>query len=480
MSDMKLQSVNWQDGMLINKKHLSDQEKYFEELIRWHALRVSDNFGLIRKSASGQGALSLNLTLAGNRLRVEVNQCQAVTSEGYYINVDENRIIKGEADVNATVIPVYLAVNPEAKKPGGDPEPSEDIPRLPYLTNDYSLHVGTPPDLPQGCFIQIARLNINGSEVVVAPDYYPPCLNIFADSRLSEKASELKNRVENLLSLSTRAHGAITVSGTLKGESSGLQIAFKETLGRVILHLAANNDGFVTGSNAGHPLDMIVYFKKLFRVVSTLLNLYPALKDYLNEKFFTRELRSDIGSFLASIDSFILMEYNHQDIGGMIQAIDGILNPLRDLFAFLAQTRKEELGEQAMATETLTYSGKTYRNLAYSASRLEQVGELSYLIINITSASPVSDTVILMSKSLFSDSEWRNMQVRLGINEARGLGETDPVDIDTLAFGNKVALHPRDLLESSSVHQMTMIFRGAPDSSKFDGLGQMDLIIYSL
>ena len=72
------------------------------------------------------------------------------------------------------------------------------------------------------------------------------------------------------------------------------------------------------------------------------------------------------------------------------------------------------------------------------------------------------------------------MQVRLGLNEARGLGETDPVDIDGTTFGNKVALHPQDMLQSQAVNQITLIFRGAGDSDKFSGLGKSDLIIYTL
>ncbi|MEZ5360352.1 MAG: hypothetical protein R3F48_16165 [Candidatus Zixiibacteriota bacterium] len=479
MSDMKLYSVNWQDGMLISREHLSGQEAYFEELIRWHALKAADTYGLIRKSLSGQGALSLNMSLAGNRLRIEVVRCHAVTPAGHYIHIDGEYIVRCETEVNTTVVPVYIAVDVAAKRPYGDPDPGEDMPRIPHLINSYSVHAGRPPELPDGQFIQVARLQINGSEVSLADDYYPPCVTLFADDRLTIAVTDIKNRLENLLSLASRAYGAITASGTLKGESTTLQVAFNHTISQIVSHLAANIDSFVTGSNAGHPIGMVVFFKNLYRVVSTLLNLHPALKDYLNEKFFTRELKTDIGTYLASIDSFILNNYNHQNIGGHVRDINIILNQFRDLMAFLAHTKKEELGEQAVATETLTYRGQTYRNLAYGRSRLEQVGELCYLVVEVANPSPVSDTVILITKTLYNDGEWSNMQVRLGVNEARGLGETDPVDIDISAFGNKVALHPRDMLESPSVRQVTLIFRGAPDPGKLDGLGQMDLILYT-
>ena len=211
-----------------------------------------------------------------------------------------------------------------------------------------------------------------------------------------------------------------------------------------------------------------------------MINLHPVLKDYLNEKLFTRELSSDVGQFLSSMDNFLSKEYDHQDLGTQIRMIDDIVNTLRNLMSFLAQTKREDLGSQAVATETLTYSGRTYRNVGFSNSRLEQVGELSYLQIDISEPLPMQDNVVLISKGLFSDTEWRNMQVRLGLNDARGLGETDPVDVDTVAYSNKVALHPRDMLKSSSVRQVTLIFRGAADPTKFENLGKMDLLIYAL
>lgn len=482
MSDLRLYSVNWQDGMLITRQHLQDQEKYFESLARWHAFAAGDHYGLVRKSTSGKPALSMNLSVTSSRLRVEVVRCQALTPDGSYIEIDGSGrdIIRGETEVSETTAPVFIAVDPAAKKQVGDPDPSEDLPRTPYLMNSYSVHLGKRPNMPEGRYIQIAELTISGSEVGVSPGYFPPCLSINADERLSEKVFEFRNRLENMLSLSTRAFMAVSVSGGLAGAGTSLQVAFRETVHLLVYHLASTLDEFVVGSNAGHPVRLVIYFKRLFRVVSSLFNLHPGLKDYLNEMFFTKELGADIGQFLSEVDGFVLSEYNHQDLGRQVRMIDDILEKLQGVMTFLARTKREELGEQAVATETMTYAGRTYRHLTYAASRLERVGELCYLMIKISKPRPISDLVTLMSKNLFGDAEWRNMQVRLGLNEARGLGETDPIDVDTTAFGNKVALHPRDMLECSSVNQITLIFRGASDPEKFANLGRMDLIIYSI
>jgi len=482
MSDLRLYSVNWQDGMLITQKHLKDQELYFEELTRWYALQVGDRYGLVRKSASGQPALSLTLGVSGNRLRVEITRCQAVAPDGTYIDISGSNKspVRGEAEITGSVMPVYIGVDPEGKKQVGDPDPGEDLPRLPYLQHTYRVYLGQLPNLSGDRFLQVAQLVISGGEVSHAPDYYPPCLTLYADERLAAKASDLRNRLENLLSLSSRAFMAVSSSDALKGESTELQRAVKETVNLFVNHLAATIDDFIVGPNAGHPLTMVSVFKKLFRVFSTLLNLHPGLRDYLNEQFFTKELQTDVGRFLAAIDGYLLADYDHRDLGGHIQQLNEIMDQLRGVVAFLAQTKREALGDQAVATETLTYASRTYRNVAYKATRLEQAGDLSYLLIEIPEPRRVRDSVVLITKGLFSDTEWRSMQVRLGLNQARGLGETDPIDVDTVTFGNKVALHPRDMLETAAVRQMTLIFRRAPDGTKFGNLGKIDLLVYTM
>lgn len=482
MSDLQLYSVNWLDGMLVTQQHLKDQEKYFEELTRWYALDVGDRYGLIRKTFSGKPALSLNLSVSANRLRVEVVRCQAITPDGGVIEINESNqsSIRAEKEVDVSPVPVYIGIDATARKQVGEPDPQEDLPRIPYLVGNYCLALGQPPNLPEGRYLQIAELSVNGSEVAHSDGYYPPCMSLNADEHLTQKAIDYRNRMENLLSLSSRAYAAISAGGVLSGEQTELQTAFRETIYQFAYHLSATLDDFVVGKNAFHPLHMIIFFKKLFRVFSTLLNLKPGLKDFLNERFFVKQMNSEVGRFMSSVDGFLLAEYNHADLGGHLSAIDDILGNVRGILGFLAQVKREQLGEQAVATDTLTYHGRTYRVVEYGGSKLERVGELSYLLIDIPEPCPISDAVILINKDLYSAAEWSSMQVRLGLNEARGLGETDPVEVDVITFGNKVALRPQDMLRSPSVRQVTLIFRGAGKAEKFENLGKMDLIVYAV
>ncbi|UCD17289.1 MAG: hypothetical protein JSV44_12700 [Candidatus Zixiibacteriota bacterium] len=482
MSDLRLYSVNWLDGMLISQKHLKDQEKYFEELIRWHARGISDCYGLVKKNPSGRPALSMNMSISGNHLRVELIRCQVLTQDGNYIEINEatGEVIRADATVTEPIVPVYIGVDPSVKRQVGEPDPSEDLPRVPYLITGYLLTLDQPPNLPESQYVKIAELAVENGEVAHSDKYFPPCLTLSADDRLAQKAIDFKNRLENLLSLSSRAYAAITAGGSLASESTNLQLAFKDTMHHLAGTLASAMDGFLIGRNADHPIHLVVGFKRLFRVFTTLLNLQPLLKDYLNEKFFTRELNSEVSRFVSSVENFLMAEYDHNAIGRQIYVIEEILGIMRGILGFLAQTKKDQLGDQAVATESLTYRGRTYRLFDYSSNRTEQVGELCYLMIEMAEPRPLADTTVLLSKDLFEAAEWRNMQVRLGLNDARGLGETDPVDVDTTTFGNKVALHPQDVLRSSSVRQVTLIFRGAGDVQKLAQLGKMDLIVYAV
>lgn len=468
--------------MLISQQHLKNQEKYFEELARWYAMGVGDCFGLARKTASGQPSLMLNVAVSSGRLRVEVIRCQAVTPGGYYVEINESNSkgVVGESALADGQIPVYMSVDTEAKHQVGEPDPAEDVPRVPYLFSGFTCHVGQKPNLPEERFLQIAELKVSGGEAALSDTYYPPCLTLASDERLNTKATDLRNRLENLLSLASRAYAAIATAGALSTESSSLQVAFKETMYHIAYHLSATLDEFVIGRNSGHPIHLVVQFKRLFRVFATLLNLQPGLKDYLNEKFFVKQMNTEVGRFMSGVDAFLLSEYDHRDIGGQIKTIDDTLGTLRSIFGFLAQLKSEQLGPQAVTSDALTYRGKTYRIAGISACNVEQVGELSYVLVTMPSPVPVSDVIVLMSKDLFSVAEWNNMQVRLGLNEARGLGETDPVDVDVTTYGDKAALHPQDMLKSPSVSQVTLIFRGARDMEKFDSLGKSDIVMYSV
>jgi hypothetical protein len=433
MNNLRLYAVNWQDGMLLTQRHFQDQERFLAELARWYAMPSGDGYGLVRKGHGAPPALSVNLAVTGDRLTIELIRCQAVTPNGYFVEIDSSRAEPVQTAVPAPSgdVPVYLCVTPDKSVPTGSADPGEDLPRLPYLLAGYALHVGERPIASEGEVLQIAQLEVRGNEVRLAADYYPPCVNTYADERLHQKVTDLRNRLESLMSIGSRAYGAVKA-----GEKTELQAALYNVIHDFVSHLAATLDDFVVGPNAGHPHDTFRFFRKLFRTFYTLLGLHPGVKDFVHEKYFVKQAGMDISQFISMIDNYLLAEYNHEHIGGHVLALEHILEHIKGLLSHLAQVKSEQLGPQAVATDSLAYLGRTYMVSPYAGTRVEQVGELIYLEIKLAKPRPMRDAVILLAKSLFSVQDWPNMHVRLGLNEARGLGEPDPVAGDAPPYGD--------------------------------------------
>ncbi len=476
MSDFNLHSVNWQDGMLLTQEHLRLEEQYCEELVRRGGIPLGDRWGLVRFGGSSRVALTINAAVSGDRLRIELIHCQVITPDGYIVHISqaENRPVRATVAASEGEIPVFVSVNPAEKVETGNPDPSEEIPRLPFRAASYTLHAGKRPDVPAGRLVQVATLVVQQHEATVSSNYIPPCVTLFSDERLHQKAGELRNRLETLLSTGNRAYQ------TLGGEGTELKADLKDTVHQFVSYLSSTLDDFVIGRNAGHPLSLLLFHKKLLRTFQTLLNMRPAVRDYLHERYFVKEAGMDISRFMSSVDDFLMTEYNHENIGGHVRQIEALLDVIKGLLGYMAHVKEDQLGPQAMATDALAYHGKTYKLAAYSETRVEQLGDLTYLEIYLCDGRPMKDTVVLMAKDTVPAAEWAAMHVRLGLNEARGLGETDPVAVDTTSYGDKVALHPHDMLQSQSVRRLTLIFRGIRDTAAFERLRGSDLIVYAV
>ncbi len=399
----------------MSEQHLRDQEAYFENLVRWYALRGGDYYGLAAKSSSGEPSLSLHLSLSGSTLAVQVVRCQALTSDYCVVEINPatEPVVKADTRVSDAAVPVYISLSPQAKREAGQPDPGEDIPRPPYRAFDYRLHLSQPPDLPVGHYLQVAEINVAGGSVAISDRYIPPCLSLSADARLMAKAQEFRNRIENLLKLAATGYQKVAAAPA----DSELQMAVREALFACATHTAAFADSLITTRNAGHPAEMVALLKRLFRLYRTALLLQPRLRDHLNEKFFSRQGEGDVRTFEAAVDTFLLADYDHRQIALGLAAIDDILARLRGVLGFLAQEDPVKLDRGAVVEETLTYNGRTYRLAAFGEHKVERIGELTYLSINLAQPMAVSDALVFVAKELLSAGEWSGMRAKFGINE---------------------------------------------------------------
>src|ERR1700730_3838645 len=93
--DLKLNSVNWEHGMLLTPDHFLRQERYFDSMLLW-ALRYTTNaFGLVgggpRLAEAERGAARYDPIVAISEdeeaLNISVTQCRAITPAGCIIEI---------------------------------------------------------------------------------------------------------------------------------------------------------------------------------------------------------------------------------------------------------------------------------------------------------------------------------------------------------------------------------------------------------
>jgi hypothetical protein len=472
MDDLRLHAVNWQDGMLITRQHFADEQKYHEALARWYSIRAGDQYGLIRRSSDSEPALKMQVQAHGGHVRVELLKCQAITSDGRVIEINEESGNAAYADVDnvSGEVPVFLSVSPGNRKQTGTPDAEEEIPRLPYLVREYALHVGERPSMPESRLIKIAVLKSSAENTRVDTDYFPPCLTLYSDEHLNLKSLAYRDKLDSLLIAVTRAHSRPTkdVPGSLETD---LRTIVRE-FGTV---LASNIDSVVTGPNSPHPMMLVNLFKRLYRSLLFLIELYPAVEDFLNDRFFQREKGYSSQSFVTNVNGFLMESYDHTDIAGHCRAIDEINDTLHNMFAFLAQGGPVD----ARPGETYTYMGKTFTSVSYSGHRCDERPDGYWVYLALEQTRSVSDVIVLMEKSLFELDQWSSMQTRLSFNDSVRLGLTDPATIDTHTSGSRVILRAQDVVKSSAVNQVNIVFRGPAEFSRFENISPADLMIYA-
>ena len=482
MKDINLRSVNWQDGMLLQGQHLLAQERFMEELARAYGRPTGDNYGLVRSGQDSPPALQLSAAVRGSQIQVTLERCHAVTPDGYLIELNPatRRPLQVTIPAQEGEIPVYVAVHPDEKVAGGEPDPHEEPPRQPYRLPEYLLYAGEQPDLPGGCTLQVGLFSYDGVEIAPVDDFFPPCVSLYADERLYRRAVEMRQRLETLLSVGSKSYAAVTGGGVTGQDGSSLQADLKSLVYGFLTFLGGVIDSFQPGPGAGHPRTLVILHKQLLRTFRILIDLHPSARDYLHEQYFVKQAGMDIAQFQATVDEILLAPYNHEEIGGYLRRLDAMTEHLKGILTYLAGLSKEQLGPQALPTESLAYGGRTYQMVPYGHTEMEQVGELVYLQVRLEASRQINDTVVLLAKNLFSSRDWHNVQVRLGINDARGLGETDPMEVDVTTFGDKVAMRPHDMVAAPDVSRMTLIFRGIRDARTFSRLGRADLAVYAM
>lgn len=190
-------SVNWVDGMKINKSHfIAQSNSHISQLALGLSASINEiNYGLLPISGNGP-----KITVSiDNQQQVQVRllQCQAITSGGHLIQISEDERAKSETlgallpELNLPLqrlkgksisFYIVLVIHPYERNPCGQADLDELPPRLPFARPAYSLHLIPTEELSShsvgGFQLPIGKIKVLENNVALDEDYIPPCSRI--------------------------------------------------------------------------------------------------------------------------------------------------------------------------------------------------------------------------------------------------------------------------------------------------------------
>ncbi len=209
--DIKLESVNWQHGMLLTPDHFLRQERYYDSQLLWMLRFGTSTFGLIgggpRLADSERGAVKhdpiVSITEDDETLGIAVTQCRGLTPGGVVVEIDPSRPVRKnfpkkdlEGVSNATV---YVVAYPQEKDAADGPTDEANPQLQPIRRPAYGISLQTHAD-HVAYSLPVIRIQRPASGVTFQKDaaYIPPCASLIAHSELAAARQTLIERAESL------------------------------------------------------------------------------------------------------------------------------------------------------------------------------------------------------------------------------------------------------------------------------------------
>jgi hypothetical protein len=469
MSDFNLWSVNWKDGMLVSQRHLLQQEKYFEELVRWMLYHLPGGYGLVKNYLHMGDPLELDLVLEGDILRVTLTSCVAVTSAGHLIYVTPTNQGQEIIRANKQIEPrrndrmgVYLGVRIDSKKEVGEPNPEEEPPRLPSLTPRYELFLGEAPNWDEGAFLQIGEINVLEGQVELSRDFIPPCMAIGSHSKLQNQVVKFHGALKRIQEDSVQAIRQITQTpeGKDRFTSSPLRDSMLVQIQSTAEMIASSAERELDPTSFSSPSQVVNFFKGFFNNFDLFFRVYPALKDHVREEYFAKQLSASQGDiFFDTIEAFQTSSYNHSDLRTHFQQISQLLQFTEGLFKFYAGGPPREF-------KTYSYEGLEYQLAEYKECSFRQEQNLCYITLDGFDSKSMQNIIVLFSRRLINRDDYSKINAFLGANEDSTLTTTEPSILDVVKDPDRIILKPRMEVSCLALKRLNIILAGNFDTRR--------------
>jgi len=469
MENFNLWSVNWKDGMLVSQKHLKEQERYFEELLRWVLFHLPYEYGLIKNPLQIGDPLQLDLVQEGDLLKVSLRNCTAVTPAGELIYVTDtnqgDELISVSTQLNfagTEKIGIYIVLKSNSKKEVGNSDSEEEPPRFPYLTSSYELVLGEASNVDGRASLQLAELEIMEGKVEQSQDFIPACVTISSYSRLQNQLARFYIMLESIQGYAlaalqgfARASDAETLSK--QSQLKGLLSQFEW----LVQNIASNLDVYLSPLSNRSPREVVEFFKGFFKGYRVFFRLDPGLKEFVIHEYFAKRLTASQGDqFFELFESFEKSRYNHSDIRTHLQQINQILQIMDGLLKFYAEGIP-------VSEKSIMYEGIEYNLIGYQSLSYRQEGDVHYLVLAGFGSKSLQDLIVRIKRGVIRREDYPRIAAYLGANEDDTLATAEPSVLDTEKYPEWIVIKPRMDISCLGLNRLNIILAGAIDNRRF-------------
>jgi hypothetical protein len=345
-------SVNWVDGMKINKQHFEQLDTYIKESVRdLAALQINSyNYGLCLSSETGQSSLNLKINIDPAKIiRVQLLSCRAITSGGCRIEFGNEHVIrKNEAeekliseyffeDTAEKNFYVLVTINHLARIPAGVLDSNENPPRYPYIKPDYQLQILPESQInseePPLNGMVIGKLRYESGRMKVVENYIPPCMMVRSNTSLTDVYFKLGNQLgetgKNVSTIVEKIHG--------KSQSISLVKNCFTLCNEVASHIANELSTYRWIKGDQPPVFMLDTFLKLaYRMFICLDNMPVKDKEEL-VNYICEWIDETPASFTEKMNKLIRSEYKHTNIRETLDIVIEFMDMCFTVFNKLSQ-----------------------------------------------------------------------------------------------------------------------------------------------
>lgn len=365
---IKYRAVNWVDGMKISSDHFVQTDNFIQDIVRdSNSISLNNNnFGLLPPFNGENTSLDIQITeRASNNLQVKIKQCNAVTAEGYRINIAPAALGQEytfnhyfSQDTTSDAVETYfviLTVNPHGRVATGKPDAEETPLRYPEVDSAYSITVlpASQINSKNNNYLEVGKFTKSASGISIVPDYIPPCVSILSHTDLVRYYEIFSNQLNELQLLCFRIIDKITSKDSISPIGKNVKMLCDKMLDYIArIYFSYRNVAFNQS-----PIMLVGYFSELAHIFfSSIKSIAGAEREELLKYFYEWK---DVtpGNFEELLARLIEIVYNHHDIRSSLTVVDEFMRVLIALWNKLS---------------TLEYIGQRKENIVVAEQQVVQ------------------------------------------------------------------------------------------------------------